>query len=85
MAAKTIDPATGASTWALGSHKCTVNIGSLTRKASKTKSITILRDQTNWKSKGTTRRAEAKSILEEPSSLIVQTSIRRSGREAATV
>lgn len=28
-----MDPAIGASTWALGSHKCTVNRGSLTMKA----------------------------------------------------
>lgn len=31
IAAKIIDPAIGASTWALGSHKCTINIGSFTR------------------------------------------------------
>lgn len=32
-AANTIDPATGASTWAFGSHKCTRNSGSLTMNA----------------------------------------------------
>jgi hypothetical protein len=32
MAAKTIEPAIGASTCALGSHRCTENIGSFTRK-----------------------------------------------------
>lgn len=31
IAASTIDPAIGASTWALGSHRCIVNIGSLTK------------------------------------------------------
>lgn len=31
IAAKTIEPAIGASTCALGSHKCTVNIGSFTK------------------------------------------------------
>jgi len=31
--AKTIDPATGASTWALGSQRCTPHIGNFTRKA----------------------------------------------------
>ena len=31
MAASTIDPAIGASTCALGSHRCTVNIGSFTK------------------------------------------------------
>jgi hypothetical protein len=31
IAAKIIEPAIGASTCALGSHKCVVNIGSLTR------------------------------------------------------
>jgi len=31
--ASTIDPATGASTWALGSHRCVINIGVFTRKA----------------------------------------------------
>lgn len=31
MAASTIDPAIGASTWALGNHKWTENMGSLTR------------------------------------------------------
>lgn len=33
IAAKIIDPNTGASTWALGSHMCTKNIGVLTKKA----------------------------------------------------
>jgi hypothetical protein len=31
IAAKIIDPAIGASTWAFGSHRCTVNIGNLTK------------------------------------------------------
>ena len=31
--ASTMDPDTGASTWALGSHRCTINIGSFTKKA----------------------------------------------------
>lgn len=31
--AKIIDPTVGASTWALGNHKCTRNIGILTKKA----------------------------------------------------
>jgi len=30
MAAKIIEPAIGASTWALGSHKCVENIGNFT-------------------------------------------------------
>lgn len=33
MAAKIMDPATGASTCALGSHRCRENIGTFTRKA----------------------------------------------------
>jgi hypothetical protein len=33
MAARIIEPATGASTWAFGNHKCTENKGSFTRKA----------------------------------------------------
>jgi len=37
--AKIIDPATGASTWALGSHKCTEYIGILTKKAKKRKKV----------------------------------------------
>lgn len=32
--AKIIDPTTGASTWAFGSHKCPRKIGSLIKKAS---------------------------------------------------
>lgn len=32
-AARIIDPATGASTWALGSQRCVINIGIFTRKA----------------------------------------------------
>lgn len=32
-AARIIDPSKGASTWALGSHKCVINIGIFTRKA----------------------------------------------------
>lgn len=31
IAARIIDPAIGASTWAFGSHRCVINIGSLTR------------------------------------------------------
>jgi len=31
MAANTIEPAIGASTWALGSHRCVENIGSFTK------------------------------------------------------
>lgn len=33
MPARIIDPATGASVWALGSHRCKINIGSFTEKA----------------------------------------------------
>lgn len=33
MAARIIEPATGASTWAFGSHKCKENIGIFTIKA----------------------------------------------------
>lgn len=33
IAARIIEPATGASTCAFGSHKCTINIGSLTKNA----------------------------------------------------
>lgn len=32
-AARTIDPATGASTWALGNHRCTRNSGNFTMNA----------------------------------------------------
>lgn len=35
MAANTIDPAIGASTWAFGNHRWTENIGSLTRNPAK--------------------------------------------------
>jgi len=31
IAAKIIDPATGASTWALGNHRWVINIGNLTK------------------------------------------------------
>jgi hypothetical protein len=31
IAARIIDPAIGASTWAFGNHRCTVNIGNLTK------------------------------------------------------
>jgi len=34
IAARIIDPATGASTWAFGSHMCIENKGNLARKAS---------------------------------------------------
>jgi len=33
IAARIIDPATGASTWALGSHKCSENSGNFTINA----------------------------------------------------
>ena len=36
IAAKNIDPTTGASTWALGSHMWKKNIGSFTKKAKRT-------------------------------------------------
>lgn len=35
MAASIMDPATGASTWALGSHRWRPNTGTLTRKATR--------------------------------------------------
>lgn len=38
IAAKTIDPAIGASTWALGNHRWTENIGSFTRKPARASS-----------------------------------------------
>lgn len=33
IAARIIDPSSGASTWAFGNHKCVINIGIFTRKA----------------------------------------------------
>ena len=49
--AKIIEPPTGASTWALGNHWCTKNIGNLTRNAKAVKkvrdvTIYILLDET---------------------------------------
>jgi len=41
IAASTIDPAIGASTWALGNHKCVENIGSFTKNPSIVKSQNI--------------------------------------------
>lgn len=38
IAANTIEPAIGASTWAFGNHKCTINIGSLTKNPAKVNS-----------------------------------------------
>lgn len=43
-AAKTIDPATGASTCALGSHKCIENIGSFTKNAIKIRNVKRFKD-----------------------------------------
>jgi hypothetical protein len=40
--AKIIEPATGASTCALGSHKCTENIGNLIKNAKRKKNIKII-------------------------------------------
>lgn len=85
MAARTIDPATGASTWALGSQRWTVNIGSLTKKARKTRTVKTLKDHKKSRLRGTVRRTEVISILEDPISLLAQTTIRRRGSEAATV
>ena len=62
-----------------------MNIGNLTRKARKTRTIKILKDQTNSKLKGVARRADVISIFDEPDSLLVHTTIRRRGSEAATV
>lgn len=42
IAASIIDPATGASTWALGSHRWRPNIGTFTRKATKQNIAVIL-------------------------------------------
>lgn len=39
MAARIIEPATGASTWALGSHRCTENRGNFTRNAAVMKNL----------------------------------------------
>jgi hypothetical protein len=41
MAANTIDPAIGASTWAFGSHRWTVNIGNFTKNPARTIIIKI--------------------------------------------
>lgn len=41
-AARIIEPATGASTWAFGNHKCTINIGIFTTKAKTLQKYQIL-------------------------------------------
>lgn len=80
-----MEPATGASTWALGSQRCTVNIGSLTRKARRTKTVRILKDHISCGGETKTRKVDLRSILDEPVSVKAQTTTSRSGREAATV
>jgi len=85
MAARTIDPATGASTWALGSQRWTVNIGSLTRNARKTRTVSKFQEYKQQGSKGKVRRIRLKFILKDPSSLAPQIIISNRGRDAATV
>jgi len=85
MAARTIDPATGASTWALGSQRWTVNMGSFTKKAVNTKAVNNPHDQKNLLSSGRVRRIVLIMMFEELTSVIVHTIIRSKGSEAATV
>lgn len=85
MAARTIDPATGASTWALGSQRCTVNIGSLTKNAIKTTITRKFHVQKRLSSKNEVRSLEFIIMFEDEASLALQIIIRRRGSDAATV
>lgn len=78
--ARTIDPATGASTWALGSHRCVRYKGVFTRKAA----IVISHQRERVFVCG--RRVHLGRIIERwQEYLNIKVSERRRGREAVTV
>lgn len=83
IAARTIEPATGASTWALGSQRCTENIGSFTRKAAKIRKVSKFQAQEDRQSLLCVRASNI--IFEDINSVVAQIIIRRRGKEAATV
>lgn len=79
--ARIIDPATGASTWALGSHRWTVNIGNFTKNAARVMTISISLSQGEQETG-----VLAIKIRELDPQLEDQNKIKiRRGREAVTV
>lgn len=82
IAAKTMEPATGASTWALGNHKWTLNIGSLTKKANNTRKK-INEDLHGIKF--SSRRELISSIFEMLKFLVYHIIVNKSGKDAVTV
>lgn len=81
MAAKTIEPAIGASTWALGSHKCTENIGNLTRNPIMATNQKI-DDEENFKGN---IKSELINIILVFDDMYIDVNITNIGREAVTV
>jgi len=81
MAAKTIEPAIGASTWALGSHKCTENIGSFTKNPA------IVINQNNGLSRKNLGYISSEDIVSKlwPEYKIIPQNIMNIGREAVIV
>lgn len=78
IAANTIDPAIGASTWAFGSHRCTENIGSFTKKP-----LIINRENIRFVFDGGIRVIVDR--LKEWEELVIKINIISIGREASTV
>lgn len=84
-AARTIDPATGASTCALGSHKCTVNMGSFTKKAVKHIIVRNPQVQPILLLKTWIRNLFIISISDDLNSCEAHKIVKSKGKEAATV
>lgn len=79
MPAKIIDPATGASTWALGSHRCREYIGILARNAV----IIISHQRRGCKLLGSVMQGEANDAI--PICLAISRDPTRRGSLAVTV
>lgn len=79
MAAKIIEPATGASTWALGSHKWTEQIGSFTINAA----VIIIHASTGFIDSG--NKIQGQAIVECPDLSWINHNRSRRGNEATTV
>lgn len=78
-----MDPATGASTCALGNQRCTENIGSFTRKAAKIRNVKKFQDHGNkfrliW-------RILENNIFVDFNWLLAQRITNNRGKDAATV
>jgi hypothetical protein len=80
-----MEPATGASTWALGSQRCIENIGSLTRKAVNTNKVSKLQAQEKPLKTAFSRKRLIMNVLKERNDCPAHMILKSRGKEAATV